>query len=203
MASTTTTRGIYRTSLYDLELPAVRVRVVGRTPLLMNNPAGMGKVPAKGTPEEQAEPVAYRDDEGYLVLPSIGLRNSLAGGGRHYNAPEGRRKLQGYLMEVLQVLPQPWVSLTRDGQPVRDYRIEIGRAVVGGQGVQRCRPAIDPPWEIEAELAWYSPDQSDGFALKMLKALQSAADMAGVLVGLGDFRPERTGTFGRYKVEFL
>jgi hypothetical protein len=203
MASSTATRGIYRTRLYDLELPAVRVRVEGLTPLLMNNPAGMGKVPSKGTPEEQAEPIAYRDEEGWLVLPSIGLRNSLASGGRHYNAPEGRRKLQGYLMEVLQVLPQPWLALTRDGQPVRDYAIEQGRAVVGGSGVMRCRPRIDPPWEPEAELAWYSPDQSDGFALKMLKALEAAASMAGVLVGLGDFRPERTGVFGRYKVTFL
>jgi hypothetical protein len=63
-------------------LEVYRYRIEGVSSLLMNSPASMrGASPAGAkttkripTPEEEAERGAYRDEEGYLYLPSAAFR---------------------------------------------------------------------------------------------------------------------------------
>lgn len=71
-----------KVELYGVLYPAVTLRLKGITPLLMHNAAGqLGRQsPARTSvpvPEEEAERGAYRNGDGFLVFPTIGIRSSI------------------------------------------------------------------------------------------------------------------------------
>jgi len=185
----------------------VRVRVIGLTPLLMNNAESMTvKVPTKGTPEEQARPLVIDDGGGHLAIPSFALRSSLCEGGAFLNSPIPRKKLKSFLYETVSILPEEWLVLIREGEPIADTDWAIdGRRVrmPKGGSVWRHRPKVELPWGFDASIAWDTPFTSEGEADAMVRDLAAAAERAGVCVGLGDFRPEKKGIFGRYQLEIL
>ena len=71
--------------------------------------------------------------------------------------------------------------------------IDIRSVVVQRARLMRCRPTF-PSWEVVFEIV-YDPsiiDKSD---------ILRIAETAGLIVGMGDYRPENGGDFGRFSVE--
>lgn len=180
----------------------------GTFPLLMHNPAGMGStqpgLSAKtAIPTREAEALAglYLTDDGlFLRFPAQGCKASLVtgGGGRKFG------KLSATTVVKRGVFPaEEWALLydpeTRKPLTKTDYVIDTRRAVIKSgmksSGVQRSRPKIlkwgcRVPFEVDDTIANF-------------EVLEEIANLAGRTVGLGDFRPEKGGPFGRYTAKLV
>ena len=180
-------------------LKTYRFRVVGVSPLLMHNPASMansGEARRKTipTPEEEAEAGCYRDSDGMLVFPSVAFRNAVlkAAGGLKI----GRKTLRSILSHIR--MDAEYVRLVdpETGEPLRDYDIDIRRAVVQRQGVHRARPRLDR-WA--AELGFVV--ETEIVPQNIEEILAKVLNEAGYTVGVGDYRLEKNGWFGMFDVQ--
>lgn len=184
----------------EVEWRIIYLRIRGVTPLLMHNPKdlmalGNGrKASRKQTlpPEVEARLGAYRTPDGYLYVGADHFREALLRGSSGLRV--GRKPLRPYLAAALFIL-EPYFVLERNGAPLTEYdRIDIRRAVVKKQGIQRARPVIDLPWEFTARY------QYDPRVILDPENFVESAQEAGLRIGLLDYRPECGGIFGRFEV---
>lgn len=177
----------------------LRTQIIGVTPLLQHNPAAMirpdGKPRTKQipTPKEEAERSCYRNESGELVMPAAAVRASIIAGGKFkrippYSAPT---VIAGYLLMGTQ---EYFRLFDADEKPITDYEIDSRRAVVQRQGVIRSRAMINIPWSINAS---FEINEEVGMTVE---ALTEMAGIAGRMVGLGDYRIQKGGNFGAYKL---
>ena len=179
----------------------VQITIEGITPLLMNRftdaneiAVGSGSRPSmsgdKGKPREQAQVKAYRDDSGELYIPGTNIFSCLIAAGTFHKV--GKNKLTTFK-----------TSLVPAGLSVEDLACPLGtrefevdsRSVVNPStgGRMMChRPRVDH-WEltftVEIDTGVFSP--------ALVRAL---VDDAGKKIGLGDYRPQKKGPFGRFVV---
>ncbi len=74
-----------------------------------------------------------------------------------------------------------------------DYEIDTRRAVIRCAAILRSRPRLEK-WQTEFDIIYDDRFVSEAILVETL-------ERAGVVVGLGDFRPARNGPFGRFNVE--
>lgn len=177
-------------------------RVEGTSSLLMHSPKAMmdgrsasdtspKKIPA---PEEEAERSAYRDEEGFLYLPSAAFRSSLmyGAGGRRIGTTAARTVLAGAVFNT-----DSRVSLLDpvSGERLSGYQVHLARVVVQRNSIIRARPEVER-WgcvlELEVDLDFTNPWQ-----------VEELLNISGRISGVGDFRPERRGPHGRYRAALL
>lgn len=179
----------------------IDVTIKGITPLLMNRFTEESEVAlssgvrpsitgGRGTPREQAEKKAYADGDGNLYIPGPNIFSCIVMAGAFHKA--GRVKVTTQKS-----------SLIPAGLAVRELICPLGtkvwecdsRSVVipttGGR-VMCHRPRLDE-WHTSFTL---EVDESL-FSEKFVRLLM---DDAGKKVGLGDYRPQRKGPFGRFVV---
>jgi hypothetical protein len=176
-------------------------KIKGISDLLQNNPASMShsnaglgtkRIP---TPEEEAQAKCYRDGDGNFYLLSEAFRSSIVGKG---GAASGRRigkftAASRACAGIFTVEPRVVLLDAETGEPAKTYRIDTRRAVVQGQGVLRSR-ACFPNWMARLPL------EIDEDFITIQQVLE-LLNIAGKLAGVGDFRPQRRGSFGRFKAE--
>ena len=154
---------------------------------------------AKGSAAKKTDDVesyVWRDDNGRLCLPGEYLRGSLVdprnGAAKYQQDPRSTRK------SALDLFRAGIVSLTdlgaiikADGSKAMDWDyLDRRRVTVQRNGVTRERPALNPGWSAEILFMVTSPQYIDQ------RLLHRTLTQAGLLVGVGDFRP----TFGRFSV---
>lgn len=180
----------------------INVTIEGVSPLLMNRfteaaelavSGGTSRVQVgkKGTPREQAEPKLYRDAKGQLFIPGPNIFSCLIAAGTFHKA--GKSKVT-----------TARTSLVPAGLAVLELACLLGtskwevdsRSVVipstGGR-IMCHRPRLDE-WHTTFTLDL----DTEMFAPKFARQL---VDDAGKKIGLGDFRPQRKGPFGRFVVK--
>jgi hypothetical protein len=175
----------------------------GLSPLLLNNPRGMlaqsGAGPSKQkripSPEEEAEGGTYRTAEGILAVPAIAVRNSMITAAASFKYKT--RSWKGFVSHV-EIRPAELLALySPNGEPVTEYEIDLRRCVIKGRGaVARARPLIR---EWQASFAFLA-DLSMLPHEKPHELLRHFLLDAGARIGIGDYRPEKTGWFGRFTV---
>ena len=184
-----------------MTLEVYRYQIEGVSPLLMHSPRAMmeGR-PAGATtrripsPEEEAEKGAYRDEEGFLYLPSAAFKASLmhGAGGRRIGSTAARTVLAG---AVFNTGPRTGLIDPETGERLREYRVHVSRVVVQRSSVIRARPEL-PRWacvlELEVDLDFTHPRQ-----------VEELLNISGRISGVGDFRPQRRGPYGRYRAELI
>lgn len=184
--------------------------IVGVSPLLMNNPTVMlvpppVPPPKKGgappsakkkeyVPEEEAEARTYRMPDGQLFVPSMWFRAALLKGcvGRKF---EKSKVGAATLVQASVFTPEVKCPLVdpATGKPLKTYEINSVRVVVGKAGVIRCRPEMDP-WGCELPL-----EIDDDFVTR--EQVLGLLNIAGKVAGVGDWRPNRKGSYGRFRAE--
>lgn len=180
-------------------MKTITITVDGLTPLLMHNPAGMSStagpgLSAKGkdipTPEAEAEAGTYRLPDGALALPSFAFRGALlsAAKGRKIGKNFATSLVKGSVFVTSELTP---INHT-DGTPLKEYEIDMRRAMIGKAGITRCRPKVDP-WSADVEFEVDEDFISDEHVHELMV-------IAGRTIGVGDFRPEKSGPFGRFTV---
>lgn len=177
------------------------VKIAGVSPILMNRfteeneikvSSGVSAVSisGKGTPREQAIKKAYIDNEGCLYIPGQNIYSSIIEAGKFHKT--GRTKIT----TTKSSLVPAGIAINELICPLNTKEFEVdSRSVVipatGGR-IMCYRPRIDE-WQLSFTL-----DVDE----KMFdeKTVRLLVDDAGSKCGLGDFRPQRKGTFGRFKV---
>ncbi|MET0625736.1 MAG: hypothetical protein ABW250_22565 [Pyrinomonadaceae bacterium] len=186
-----------------MQVEQLTYTIQGLSPLLLNNPRGMlaqstaapsrqKKIP---TPEEEAEGGTYRTAEGIIAVPAIAVRNAMitAAAGFKYKT----RSWKGFVSHV-EIRPAELLPLyDSHEEPVTSYEIDLRRAVIKGRGaVARARPLIRD-WRASftfvADTSALPHDRPRELLLQFLRE-------AGARIGIGDYRPEKTGWFGRFTV---
>lgn len=180
-------------------METVRIQLKGLSALLMNNPTSMTR--PEGTklsrktippPEEEAASKRYLLPDGNFYIPAIAIRSSMLNGAKGYRI--GKMSAREILSAAVTLTDEVF-PLKRNGNPIggNDYSIEIRRAVVQRQGIMRARPRIDLPWEVEAIFGFNSQ-------LANIDQVRTAIENAGQVFGLLDYRPQRSGWFGKFAV---
>lgn len=175
--------------------------IIGTTPLLMHSTKGMSrqgesaqKMSAKKVPSaaEEAENNCYRDEEGDLYVPAIFFRQAAvtAGKGRKFGKNYATTLLKGGLMD-----PDRRAKLSdpSTGEILHSYGIDERPVVVSKARVLRARPRFES-WGADILLDYDEETLNPDMIADVLS-------VAGVRVGVGDYRPERGGWFGRFRVE--
>jgi hypothetical protein len=186
----------------DSQEAVFNCRIVGVAPLLMNKfpidamaklennvqKAGAGG----GTPEEEAEKRAYRDDEGRLVQPGEHIYQALVRVASEFRVKgRGKKTYKDNVKGVLLVEPEIIPHLYPESGGFRKgFDIHSGTVVINRGRVVRHRPRLDD-WALEFDLKVIVADMLPGDVLNAMLV------RCGQVNGLGDYRPR----FGRFMVE--
>ena len=187
----------------------IDIEITGITAILMNRftdeneaqvtsgtrPSTIGH---RGTPREQAEKTAYKDDKGNLYVPTQNLYACIINAGKFHKVgktkvttaksslvPAGLVMNDGLVLSLLN---------PKSNKAQKSFEVDSRRVVIPATGgaVMRHRARIDE-WRIrftvEVDMTVFDAN-----------FVRTLVDDAGKKIGLGDYRPERKGPFGKFKV---
>lgn len=180
----------------------VKVKIAGTTPLLMNRFTSENEVKVssgtsssvsvgtKGTPREQAQKKAYIDDNGELYIPGPNIFSCLIAAGRFHKI--GKSKVtttKSSLIPAGLTVTDVVCALN-----TKEFEVDSRSVVIPATGgrIMAHRPRLDK-WETTFTLAVDETMFSIDFIRKIV-------DDGGLKIGIGDFRPDRKGPFGRFVV---
>lgn len=192
-----------------MEVTRVRVTIEGVSPLLLHSDKGANPLSVeakslkavsskrKKSEEDHFEMVRiewmsglYLDKSGRVAVPVENVRAAIRDGAKLSKlGKEISRKvfIDGTHMAIAYDGPRDLEKLFDDAR-FRDTR----SVRVGQQRVMRTRPHFDK-WALSFDAYW----DSDSFDTDLFaRCLESA----GKFIGIGDFRPDKGGTFGRFKL---
>lgn len=173
-------------------------KIIGTSPLLQNNPANFignddtalaGKKKYKD--DEEARLRLYLDGDKNHCHPTESFTKAMvkAVAGKKFGKLFATAVIKGsvFITEPMAVIED------LKGKPAKEYAIDRRPVVVGKARVLRCRPVWNQ-WQIrlplEIDTAMISADH-----------VRESLLLAGRIIGVGDYRPEKGGGFGRFKCE--
>jgi len=170
----------------------VEVEIEGLSPLLMNSPKSMlepkpttTKRTSSYNQEEEAEKVAYRNSEGKLYVPATAIKGCMIGAGSYKKA--GKFTLRPLIASGIRVIGN---ELILDKQK---YEIDLRTVVIQRSRVVKARPVIKE-WKLNFEM------DIDTSLIAEMDIVKTNLEEAGLRVGILDFRPQKLGEFGMFKI---
>lgn len=188
-------------------MTTITVQIHGTTPLLMNRfteaaeraVSGTHKTAMtsgdKGTPRDQATPKCYADKDGNLFIPGPNMFRCIIDAGKFIKTGKSKVTTQkSSLVPSFLSLEELECPLTVDGKRTKDFEVDSRSVVIPATGgrIMAHRPRLDK-WTLGFTLTL---DEAEADA----SLVRTLVDNAGAKVGLGDFRPDRKGPFGKFKV---
>ncbi|HVU07638.1 MAG TPA: hypothetical protein VHG89_03745 [Verrucomicrobiae bacterium] len=179
----------------------IKVTIQGVSPLLCNRftesaELSNGTSPAiktgkKGTPREQAALKVYSDESGNLGIPGANIMAAIVSAGRFIKAGKSKLTTQkSSLVPAGLTVEEIFLPLTPQKWEVDSRSVVIPST--GGR-IMCFRPRFDN-WRLSFTL---DVDETF-FAPEIVRQL---LDEAGKKIGLGDWRLERRGAFGKFLVK--
>jgi len=186
-------------------MKTIHTTLQGVSPLLMNRMTDeqllalhtkeKRKFSAPQQPRDVAAGRLYMTHDGRPYLPTENLMACLISAGMYIKL-DGKRQMstrQSTLLPGFLTIEDPYLTLEGDGESARwEVDMRQGRNPNGGEAVCIIRPRFDR-WAIRASLAI----DTDSISELVIREL---VDIAGSRIGLCDFRPQRRGIFGKFKV---
>ncbi len=185
-------------------MPIIHVQIRGLSPLLQQRFGEEAQQadtkPTKtavnhyGTPREQAEKVTYRDQAGCCYFPGQAIARLLREAGSNHKQ-RGTRKSVKYIVPAAVIVPADAISiLDEKGKQVKDYEVDSRPVTIPATKgrVMRHRPR----WDV-----WTAK-----FALEIdeevldVATIHQLLEEGGRRIGIGDYRPEKGGPFGRFEI---
>lgn len=184
--------------IIETKFARLPIRVRSIYALLTHNPASMlvkddspgSKVKKVYVPEEDAAAAAYQLADGSYGMVGIGFRNSMLEAAKAFKMPRSRASMAGLLGHIM-VEPELVPLLDWNGKPLRSYVIDSRRVVIMGKGIIRSRPRFEQ-WSATFEIVY------DEALVPNPEILRTIVNDAGARIGVGDYRPQKRGWFGRY-----
>lgn len=175
----------------------IAIEISGTTPMLMHRfneedayaPASMKDKNLK--PRDMAAKFLYTDAQGLLCLPTANIFSCLISAGRFHKL--GKNKITTIRSSLIPA------GLSIEGERAyfsapKEWVVDSRSVVVPATGsrVMSHRPRLEG-WKLDFALV---------LDRKMFTAefIRTLVDDAGIKVGLGDFRPDRKGIYGKFVV---
>lgn len=175
-------------------MKTIEIGIKGISPLLQNRwPLEDQGVEAKSKnrkkEEDNAEKRLYRMDDGTIFEPCTHIIASMKKAGAKFQIlGQGKTTYKN-------IIGAGAIIITPESIPhkYQQYSVDSRRVVIKGQGaVTRKRPCFNP-WALDFTIE-YDEEEISAATIKTI------LDYAGRYVGIGDFRPEKGGPFGRFTV---
>jgi hypothetical protein len=179
----------------------IKIKIRGVTALLMNKfgddealKATNGQTDIlqgdRGTPKDQAEKKIYTH-EGVIIIPQPNIFRCLIDAGKFFKL--GKSKVT---TQKSSVLPS-CVSFDHECFPLTfdSWDVDIRPCVIPSTSgrILRYRPRFEG-WTLTFEVDLDTTQMKEDF-------FREIVDAAGKKIGLGDFRPDRKGPFGKFVVD--
>jgi len=171
-----------------------KATIKGTSPLLMNRPSALigdiskDKKPYENDPQSEAEKKLYEID-GKLYQPATHLQGALIEAGKHKKVVgKGKStysKIVGYAVEV-----NPF-EIVHKKQKWEPFSILAVNPSTKGRNILH-RPMLRE-WELDFEITFDETEVNPSIMKELL-------DIAGRIVGIGDWRPAKKGRFGKFEV---
>lgn len=188
-------------------MKTISITIRGITPLLQNrfteaaeqavSNAGKRTLNGhKGTPREQAEPKCYRDRDSRFIIPGPNIFRAIIDAGKF--SKSGRSKLttqKSSMVPSFASLDNLECLLTdHEDRPLKDFEVDSRAVVIPSTGgrIMAHRPRFDE-WQTRFTLLLDTSECDE-------RLMRCIVDDAGSKIGLGDFRPDRKGPFGKFTV---
>ena len=180
----------------------IHVTVEGVTPLLLHRFSDEAQMVATSgarpsisndseSPVDQAQSALYLDDEGISGIPQPNLYRSIIDAGKYFKIGKSKvTTLKSSIIPAAVGMRPLFLPIRSEGGWKVDTR-PVRIPSTGGR-ILRHRPCYDD-WSLSFTLEY--DEQMIG-----PKLLREIVDAAGARVGLGDFRPDCKGPFGKFKV---
>ncbi|MBQ6737622.1 MAG: hypothetical protein IJP96_11185 [Synergistaceae bacterium] len=177
---------------------SVKIKLQGTQDILFhrwNNEVVEAKAAAKkGSKEkktEDPETYVYRNDEKQICIPGRYIVRSVVEAGRNFQDPRSSRKMAKDLVQAAVMCDEILSPILVGGKPTTEWDYDDRQRVcIMRSAITRTRPAFKKGWEVNFTLVSLVPEYITPDFLRKL------VDNAGLLIGLGDFRP----TYGRFRV---
>jgi hypothetical protein len=197
----------------------VTLGIAGTSGLLMHNPAGSMAAPDAREPKRAGRQIPsplveataslycdtpdsrLHDEAVPLYVPGDAVREACLTAAKSFRdtTRQGRATMQQrFAASVFLTRERFLLSTEPGGDPITSagegeglWSIHTKRAVVQGSGIMRSRAHIPTPWFFEGEFE-YDTDTITPPEIAMI------ARQAGKFPGILDYRPGRTGPFGRF-----
>lgn len=180
----------------------INITIEGASPLLLHRFTDAAQMAATSgarssiatdseSPRDQAEQSLYLDDEGAPGIPQPNLYRCILDAGKFFKS--GRTKVttqKSSLIPACVGIRELFLPIKSEGGWKVDTR-PVRIPATGGR-ILRHRPCFDD-WGIG-----FTVDLDD--SLIGPKLFREIVDAAGSRIGLGDFRPDTKGPFGKFKV---
>lgn len=186
------------------DVPIVSVEIRGLSPLLQRRFGEDAEQADKqttrmaaasyGIPREQAERAVYRDQAGCCYFPGQAIARLLREAGSNHKQ-RGTRKSVKYIVPAAVIVAADVVGiLDEQGKPTKDFEIDSRPVTIPATKgrVMRHRPRWDQ-WRAEFTLEI----DEDVLGADVIHQL---LEEGGRRIGIGDYRPEKGGPFGRFEI---
>lgn len=179
------------------------VTIAGTTPLLQHRfteeteqeKATRKVLVSRGTPREEADKVAYRDNEGRFYFPGAAIARLLREAGGNHKL-KGSRKSARYVVPAAVLVTEDTITLRNGDCKTLAETFEVDSRPVtipATKGrIMRHRPRFDC-WSATFNLRINDTILPPDFVHQLLVE-------GGQQIGVGDFRPEKGGPFGTFNV---
>jgi hypothetical protein len=180
----------------------IRVPIVGTAPLLMHRFSEKAKrqmldnMQGRKSPKEVKDPKAeyeaafYKVKGGGYGFPAIAFKAATIGGVRFYGKSISMTACKQFLFLRGEPGEDGQLLAPIKGEPrMREDVVRVGR---GGADL-RYRPEF-PEWSTTLDIVYVTSALTRGSVLSLI-------DAGGMGVGVGEWRPEKDGDFGTYRVD--
>ena len=178
----------------------VQVEIAGTSPLLINRFKEQDEVVDAvkksnkkdyGSSRDQAEATAYRDEDTKKIwIPTIWVTGAIKTVASDYKLPGTRKSVKSVSGGV--IVPVEEKAYFCEDYSLEDIEVDSRPVVIQRARIMRHRAKLEK-WSIKVEL------QIDEDILP-LKDVHAILVDAGRRAGLGDYRPQKGGPFGRFQV---
>ena len=199
-SAASTTASADALDIRGIEMKTMVVPIKGTAPLIMHRFSEKAKkqmldaMQGRKAPKEPKDPEAeyqsafYRMDDGTPAFPSVGFKSAIVSAGRLFGKSVKMTALRQQIFvdgELSLVESQKMVRI--EGTP--QMREDVVRVGMSGTDL-RYRPEF-VEWSAEITIRYVASALTDDSVLSLLQA-------AGMGVGVGEWRPERSGDFGTF-----
>lgn len=180
-------------------MKTINATLKGTTPLLIHAFApdfGQDEVVKKksakghGTPREQIEKTTWKDEDGTIWMPSLWPKGSMMSCASEYKLPGTRKSLKSVLGGA--VIPCEEKLYFIEKYSIDDCEIDSRPVVIQRARIMRHRARLETwsvvfNFELDEEII-----PSD--------VIHEVLTDAGRRAGVGDFRPQKGGMFGKFQI---
>lgn len=186
---------------YGEAMKSIDVEIRGITPLLIHKFGAEAEVGKKTRrvevnnrdPREEAQKAAYIADDGTFYFSAFSIPNSMGNAGSSHKATGSRKSLRFVVPSAVR-MDSDTVTILNGSGPAKNFEVDARPVTIPATKgrVMRYRPRFN---EWGAKFLIHIDDEllSPEMAHQLLTE-------AGQSIGIGDFRPEKRGPFGRFRV---